>query len=232
MTVPAGKAVARRTVAKKTATKAAPKKYATTRPGPNSRVPPKPKSDEPAPRKPSSSTKAIKSAAKNTVRKQARYYAPIQKPVKSVVTYRHVLAAEFILGLLLILTSKSDFKKGDKATQNVLMQSAAFLFVWMILFLITSGGRTSARFSAWLGGLIVLTLSVKQGNIFDRFAGIYGGKTPPQPGVLPDTPQNTENIIIGPIAGQPANATTAGQQPNPSTDLGGLIGLGPSGFGD
>jgi len=225
MTVPVAK-----TVAKKTAAKSAPKKLATTRPGPNSQVPGKTESPKEKPQRKSSPSK-VHAGVKNSVRKQSRYYAPVQRPVKSIVTYRHMLAAEFIFGLLVILTSKQDFKKGDKATNNVLMQSAAFIFVWVILFFITSGGRTAARFAAALGGLIVLTLTMKQGNIFDRFAGIYGGKTPATPGLAPDTAQNTEALILGPLPGQPS-IVDVGQQPNPTTDLGGVVGLGPSGFGD
>ncbi len=174
MTEPAAKAIAGKVAAKKTATtrpatKSTPKKLATTRPGPKSEVPSKPEAKKEPAKK---TTNRVVKAGKNTVQKQARYYAPVQRPVKSVVTYRHMVAAEYVLGLLLILTQKSDFKQGDKETIGVLLQASSFTFVWIVLFGITSGGRTAARFSAALGGLIVLTLAVKQANIFDRFAGL------------------------------------------------------------
>lgn len=211
MTRPVAKAVAKKVPTKKPVSRTHSKPVA---PKPES----KPEISEPK-AKPSKLTQG----SKNVVRKQARYYAPIQKPVKSVVTYRHMLAAEYVFGILIIMTQKQDFKQGDKETIGVLLQASSFTLVWVILFFITSGGRNAARISSGLGGIIILTLALKQGNIFDRFAGVYGGKknAPALPPSNPADAANLQNTITG----------DTGQTPNPSTDLGGIVGLGPSGFG-
>lgn len=139
--------------------------------------------------------------AKSSANKAAHSYAPLQRPVKSVVTYRHILAVEFVVGLLLIFTQttkEEEFKKGDPGTLDVMMQGAAFVFLWIFLFFITSGGRGAAKFSSSLGGLIVLVIAVKQNNIFDRFAGLFNGVNPP---IGSPTNKPTTNQVVNQITG-------------------------------
>ncbi|MGH7238779.1 MAG: hypothetical protein ACREHG_01805, partial [Candidatus Saccharimonadales bacterium] len=119
MTEPAAKAIAGKVAAKKSASK-----LAGNNPSVNKTV-----------SKSSKTSKAIKSTAKKTVVKGGRSYAPLQKPVKSVVTYRHVLAVEFILGIIVILVKPGQVSKDattgelDKNTMSDLLQAASFIFV-------------------------------------------------------------------------------------------------------
>lgn len=98
-----------------------------------------------------------------------RSYMPHLRPAKSTVRYRHILTAEIFIGAILILTdfSNKDLTSGDipkesKAFATKIEQFVAFLIVFFILSLMTTGGPSMARMSAALGGLVVLTIAVKQ----------------------------------------------------------------------
>lgn len=103
--------------------------------------------------------------------------APAQKPVKSIVKYRHQIALQFWIGLLAILTNRAinTSKKlgtdtgGGQAGQTVvsetggtLIQAAAWTIVCAVLFAITSGGQSAAKFASTLGWLITGTLIMFQ----------------------------------------------------------------------
>ena len=122
-------------------------------------------------------------------RKGVQQYAPVRGPHNTVVTYRHILAVEFCLGLLILLSSKV---KGQDAgstafygAPNVLTRAAALCIVWVVLFGVTSAGRGAARFSAALGGLITLALlmSTRDTNIITRVFNTYVKFTAPETGV-------------------------------------------------
>lgn len=109
-------------------------------------------------------------------------FAPAQKPVKSIVKYRHQIALQFWIGLLAILTNRTidvgkKLSQGDTAgaaegaasialapvaPTGTLIQAAAWTIVCAVLFGITSMGQSAAKFSATLGWLITGTLIIFQ----------------------------------------------------------------------
>jgi len=88
-------------------------------------------------------------------------FAPRQRPIKSVVTYRHIIAAEFWIGLILIFT-KPKPEKDVAVAGDDLIQAAAFILVWAGLFGLTAGGRGAARVATGFSTLIILTLATQQ----------------------------------------------------------------------
>lgn len=168
----AGAAVATKVAPKAAGAKAAPKKMASTKAGSGSAVPSKTTSKDvvkgqtASPAKKNSKTiKTIKSGAKKGQSFNSKFQ-PKQKPIKSVVTYRHILSVEFFLGVFLILTTKN-----SSNTHSVVMQAAAFIFIWIILFFGTTGGAQAARMCAALGGLVLLTLAMKNYTVLTRLFG-------------------------------------------------------------
>lgn len=108
----------------------------------------------------------------------SKRYAPQYRAPRSVVTSRHILAAEFFLGMTIILVNPSkDIKTGGADVTDTLGQAAAFLIVWIVLFGVTSGGDSAASVASNLGGLIVLTLLLytSSDNIITRIASFFGG---------------------------------------------------------
>lgn len=160
----------------KVAKAATPKKLATTRPAtPKKTIAEKLPSTPNPPRKKAkviSQSKPAKVAKKAYKASFDSKFAPRQKPIKSVVTYRHVLAFEFWIGLILILTNPKEDTSGSSPHTKTIIQAAAFIFLMMILFGITSMGRNAARLAAAFGGLVVLTLAIFQVKTSGRFSAI------------------------------------------------------------
>lgn len=119
-------------------------------------------------------------------------YAPKQKPLKSVVTYRHVLAAEFYVGLGVILFHRVKSDDHNKLNPTI-VQCAAFIACWVVLFGMTAGGQKPARFSAWLGALILLTLIVKNYNMSKAGTWMQNLKNAPKAQSVPNGVQGTPN---------------------------------------
>lgn len=128
--------------------------------------------------------------------------APKQRPKKSVVTFRHTIAAEFWVGLILLLIEDTD---GDNSsTNNRWVQLSAYTLTFGILFGITTGGREAARFSSALGGLILLTLMVKKGNPLDYLTVFKNTSSAPanESGSTTEAPSTgTAGISRTPITG-------------------------------
>lgn len=177
-------------VAARNQTRNASTKPAQTRPGPNSAVPQTTKKPsavkETAKLGSGSKVKTAKKVASTPGKVVGKSFnnkmAPRQRPTKSVVTYRHIIAAEFWIGLILIMTNR---KPTDKTT-NELEQAGAFIIVMGILFAIAGGGRNAARVATGLGGLVVLTLAVMStGKVSNRFSAVtspkHGGATVTEP---------------------------------------------------
>jgi hypothetical protein len=90
-------------------------------------------------------------------------FAPRQRPIKSVVTYRHILTAELYIGLILVFTKPSELKDTSVKT-NDLIEASALILVFAGLFGVTAGGRNAARIASGFGALIILTLATQQGK--------------------------------------------------------------------
>lgn len=104
----------------------------------------------------STPAKAVKGSFDNPL-------APRQKPIKSIVTYRHTLALQFWIGFLAMITDRNSNanSQSDKQT-NIIVQMAAWTLVYAILFGLTATGRSSARVASALGWLILGTMIVQQ----------------------------------------------------------------------
>jgi hypothetical protein len=173
MTLPVAEKIAQRQVAKKVAKKGAHRAVASKK---------LPASAKKLPDKNITARSALKDATSKTVKpigKAAKYsfnnpMAPKQKPLKSVVTYRHIMTAEYYAGMTIILTGVNS---KDKTHRSQLMQAAAFTLVFTILYFVAAGGRNAAKFCAALGGLIVLALLLSPANK-DVFKRLTAGMTP------------------------------------------------------
>lgn len=95
----------------------------------------------------------------------------------SDVHYRQLLAAEIVIGSLIILTQSTDQNfKGN--AHSILKQEAAFLVVFFFLAALGGAGKSSGRFAATLGGVICLTLLLRTpDNLFTRFAGQFSANS-------------------------------------------------------
>lgn len=135
--------------------------------------------------------------------------APKQRPTKSVVTYRHTLALEYWIGIIAILTDKSD---KDEQNHSTVVQLASFTLVFAILFGFAGVGRDGAKFCAQLGGLITLTLVMYQE------AARAKNKTPSRFGFMSakkhtDVKKVIGNEFTGPANSPPPNLIGATPEP-------------------
>lgn len=217
----AGEAGAAETAGARTAVKNGPKKPAQTRPGKNAAVPPVKQTDT---EKVSVKTKENKTTAKKGSSRAAgfkRGYMPRIPPAKSVVRYRQVIAGEILVGSIVILLKPVDSSNDTDFAQSI-EQLAAFLIAFFILSLMTSTGPSGARLSAALGGVIVLTLLLKNPNTIKTIIPpVYKGGAstdtslapPPNTGggtatAVSKTPVTTSTGIVGQPGG--VNNTTGG----------------------
>ena len=123
--------------------------------------------------------------------------------------YRRILAAEFVLGLVILtweeLTNQAPMQvtiNGVKHTPPRLKQYAAWCFAFFLLSLLTTGGTRMARIASQLGGLTLLAIMLKPvsdgkggttfagSNMFDAVTRLFGGAKP----------QGKSNITIAPDA--------------------------------
>lgn len=126
---------------------------------------------------------------KSKLKAAKRSYMPRLRPAESTVRYRQILAAEIVLGSLLILTNTPSADELDSSISRMVQQEAAYLMVMLILSTMTAAGPSAARVSAILGGLVFLTIMLKQKNIITRF-GNFKPQNDVIPGAsLPDLPE-------------------------------------------
>lgn len=112
--------------------------------------------------------KIVKSDEYKAAAGAKRSFMPKLRPAKSTVKYRQLLAMELLFAMILILTGVSDTTKTESFSQQA-QQLAGLLIIFFILSAMTTAGPDAARVSAGIGGLILLTILVKQGNPLDRF---------------------------------------------------------------
>lgn len=80
----------------------------------------------------------------------------VAKQLPGVKRYRQVLALEIVAGSVLIMGQINT----SKTVNDILIQEAAFLIVFLILSGMTVAGSEIGRMSAALGGLIILSLAL------------------------------------------------------------------------
>lgn len=140
-----------------------------------------------------------------TVRKKSieakRTWMPGLRPAKSTVRYRQVLAFELVVGSIVILTQRNPEEKGktnaDKQVSESIQQLVAFLLVMFILSAMTTAGPSAARFSATLGGVILLVLLTKNTDIWGKLVppGFRQSEAVGMPGVFPFPGTGPSNLF-------------------------------------
>lgn len=114
-------------------------------------------------------------------------FMPALRPAKVTVRYRQMIAAEIIIGSIVILTQDTSDDPASSFSKT-LEQEAAFLLAFFFLAVLTGAGPSASRFSATLGGVLLLALLLKQkGNVFTRFmpkAPTDSGSIPADGGVV------------------------------------------------
>jgi uncharacterized membrane protein len=212
MTLPVAAEVAEKQVAKKAATKAV------SQSNPPKSAPKKEvvkTTEKAAPKSVASrgSSKSKFSSSVSTGRKITGI--PKLKPAKSTVRYRQVLAAEVIVGLIVILTEPG-VNHQSKAVDKTVEQAAAFLITFFILAVMTNAGPSAARVSATLGGVIMLVLLMGQSDtLFTRFS--FAGNKGKGIGYNDGSQPLPEGNGLPPIPFQPRPPGWQGQWPPPGT---------------
>jgi hypothetical protein len=100
--------------------------------------------------------------------------------IKRAGNHSPALAAEFIIGLLIIVmstvsnTAKSDYQS---AMAKAMLQGSAFIAVFFVLFLMAAGKRGSEA-AAWFGALVDLGIlfTAVNGNAIQDFSDLVQGK--------------------------------------------------------
>lgn len=100
-------------------------------------------------------------------------------------TVRRVIVAEFAVCIVITaLSPLTDKRKGEKPA-DFIKRFTGVMALFLILALIGSMGRTAAKFSAGVGGLLTVALAMSERDLFTRIARIFGsdgGATAPGTG--------------------------------------------------
>ncbi|MDA8319074.1 MAG: hypothetical protein M0030_04560 [Actinomycetota bacterium] len=105
--------------------------------------------------------------------------------------YQPVILAEFTAAMLLTAITPIARKQRNTATGGLspyegrdMVQLISLLIVYLILAFISAGSGRAARFSAWFGGLVALTVGLagasEIASVFNVLAGGTVGVTQPQ----------------------------------------------------
>jgi len=106
---------------------------------------------------------------------------PAFRPPAAKVTrtnYQPVILAEFIAAVLLVSATPFAKKQGQAglspyAGQDML-QLAALTVFYLILALMSVGGRGPGRLAAWFGGLVLLTVGLGEAATLARTLDVFG----------------------------------------------------------
>lgn len=159
-------------VAKQASSKRAPKPLPSPRPAPRQR-PARPASPQPAasssPSRPSTRARRIgPTVSQFSIGKQ------------STTNYESVILAEFVAAIILVAVTPFATKQSSDGLSPYagadMIKLAALTTVYLILALLSLGGRGAGRYAAWFGGLILLGVGLNEAanivNDLDLLAGI------------------------------------------------------------
>jgi hypothetical protein len=109
--------------------------------------------------------------------------------------YQPIILAEFVAAIILTALTPMASKKNPDGLSPYsgrdAIQLLALTLVYLILALVSVGGRGAGRLSAWFGGLILLTVGLGEATTIAKTLDIFGGGTPPASPPAPVTgPQN------------------------------------------
>jgi hypothetical protein len=120
--------------------------------------------------------------------------------------YQAVVLAEFVAAILLVAAApiatkqtQSPGKSGGTSPLSPygateMVQLGALTIAYLILALLSVGGQTTARFSAWFGGLLLLGVGLAEAASIAKTIDVFGTAAP------------------GPAPATPAAATSGGPQ--------------------
>lgn len=136
--------------------------------------------------------------------------------------YQAIILAEFVAAELLVAATPMATRRNQPGLSPYaatdLVQLLAIGVVYLILEMIASGGRGAGRISAWLGGLVLLTVGLAEAaNIAKVFAFITGGSGKPSThttaaAAAPPTAIQSY-LAAAPTIGATDSATSAGGGP-------------------
>jgi hypothetical protein len=116
--------------------------------------------------------------------------------------YQPVILGEFVAAVL--LTAATPFATpSDKAGLSPyagadMVKLTALTVLYLILALVSLGGRGAGRMAAWFGGLILLTVGLAEAANLAKTLNIFGG---PVPAPEPDTFSQGAGIVAGALPG-------------------------------
>lgn len=123
-----------------------------------------------APRRPTPAARTIQRAAPTT---------PIHRS-----NYQAVILAEFVAAI--VLTAATPIAKKKSTTGGLspyvagdMVQIAAITILYFILALVSVGGGSAARFSAWFGGLILLAVGLTEATTIAKTLDVFGTSVAP-----------------------------------------------------
>lgn len=90
--------------------------------------------------------------------------------------YRRVLIAEFIVCVMLLGLAPLAKERGELGPVRFMKRGSATCALFIILGLISSGGRGAAKASAAFGGLVTLVLLVDQREAFGSLATVLAAQ--------------------------------------------------------
>lgn len=124
---------------------------------------------------------------------------------------RRLLVAEFVLcALIVAFAPMTDTHKSDTPGHQIKRLSAvAALF--LLLALLSSGGRSTARVAAAFGGLVTLALMVSDREIFTKVAERLGAVEDFGPAGPTGTGSDGSSSVAPPDEGAPPEATPPGE---------------------
>jgi len=92
--------------------------------------------------------------------------------------YQPVILAEFVAAVLLVAASPVATRKEKTGISPYegqdMVKLAAITVLYLILALVSTGGREAGRFAAWFGGLILLTVGLAEGANLAKELDLFG----------------------------------------------------------
>ena len=102
-------------------------------------------------------------------------------PRASPRNYQPIILAEFLAAVLLVAGTPLATKKNPSGLSPYagqdMIKLAALTMVYLILALISTGSGTPARLSAWLGGLVLLTVGLNEATNIAQTLDVFSAGT-------------------------------------------------------
>lgn len=145
--------------------------------------------------------------------RQSRPRVELHRKAPGDTAYQNVILAEFIAAVLLVAATplaKKDQGSLSPYVATDLMQLVAITVAYFILALVSSASPGAARFAAWFGGLILITVGLGEAARLAKLLDVFG--------------LGHQDAAIegsgGPILQQPPGARAAGQAIGENAGLG------------